>query len=341
MGRININFFFLTFIIALLILVGCEQKPKQKLKVKIKKLVTSRKILAKKQEIINTYRTTSELIAIKEVTLSAEISGKIIERNIYTGDFVEQGQLLYRIDRDFLDIEHQRLHEKILLQQVHISETKTNLQRQKRLGIATTTQKLENAHTRHLIAQKNLAILQQNLREIDLKITKTSLYAPFSGEISKFFFKRDELVQNSQPIVSLIDRSTLKAIAGIPENLLAQIKNSRIIVNVPSLKKRYTSQIFCIYPKINNNTKKVSIEIHIPNKNKQLYSGMFCEINFSLRKKEAIIVPLNFVKEAYGMHFVQIVEKNIIIKKKISAIIYNDKWLIKKGVKEGQELQEY
>lgn len=294
------------------------------------------------QKIVEKYETTGELVSVHEATLSAEVSGQIISRPIYVGDSVKKNQLLFSLDKELLEIEKHRLKQNIILEKARADEARSNLIRQQKLGIATTPQQLEKATTNYTIVQQNLAILQQNLRKVMVNINKTTVRAPFSGEISKVFINENEFAQTSQPLVTVTDRSTLKVVTGVPENIITKLsKNSEVQIFIPSIRQKYRSTIFCTYPVMNANTKKIPVEIRIANNKNFLYSGMFCRLYFRVAITKGIVIPFKFVKVAYNMYFVKVIHEQRVIEKRVAATLHKDGWLIERGIKVGQKIQEY
>ena len=298
--------------------------------------------VAKSRKIVEKYEATGELVSVHQATLSAEISGQIISRPIYVGDTIKKNQLLFSLDKELLEIEKHRLEQNIILEKARADEAKSNLVRQQRLGIATTPQQLEKATTNYTIIQQNLAILQQNLRKVMVNIDKTTIRAPFAGEISKVFINENEFAQASQPLVTITDRSTLKVVTGVPENIITKLsKNSEVLVVIPSIRQKYRSTIFCTYPVMNSNTKKIPVEIRIANNKNFLYSGMFCRLYFHVGTTTGIVIPFKFVKVAYDMHFIKVIHEQKVTEKRVAATLHKDGWLITRGIKVGQKIQEY
>ncbi|WP_372370737.1 efflux RND transporter periplasmic adaptor subunit [Candidatus Uabimicrobium sp. HlEnr_7] len=328
----------------LFLVIACDSSttPVAKKKTPASSPISLQEIIIKPRKIIKKYETTGELVSVNEVTLSSEINARIISRPVYVGDEVKKGQILFHLDSELLAIEEERLKQNILLEQARAFEAKNNLIRQQKLGTATTPQQRERASTNYTIIQQNLAILQQNLRKIKVNISKTIIRAPFSGEISKLFLNSNEFAQISHPLVTITDRSKLKVVTGIPEHIIVKLsKKNKVLIHVSSINKRYHSNIFCTYPSMNNNTKKIPIEVRIHNKNKLLFSGMFCRLSLTLAIKKGIIVPFEFIKVAYDMHFVKVADKKRFIEKRVSVALHKDGWLVTSGLKAGQKLQEY
>ncbi|BBM87819.1 efflux RND transporter periplasmic adaptor subunit [Candidatus Uabimicrobium amorphum] len=330
-------------LLCMLLFIGCNPsatKPKKRKKpptsVSLKEHVTTLR------KIVEKYETTGELVSVRQATLSAEVSGQIISRPIYVGDAVKKNQLLLSLEKELLAIEKKRLQQNIILEKARAYEAKSNLVRQQKLGIATTPQQLEKATTNYTIVQQNLAILQQNLRKVSVNISKTDIRAPFSGEISKVFVQENEFAQVSQPLVTITDRSTLKIVTGVPENVITKLsKKSEVQILIPSVERKYRSTVFCTYPVMNSNTKKIPVEIRIVNNNNFLYSGMFCRLYFRVGITKGIVVPFNFVKVAYDMYFVKVMQEQKFIEKRVAATLHKDGWLIMRGIKVGQKIQEY
>jgi membrane fusion protein, multidrug efflux system len=73
--------------------------------------------------------------------------------------------------------------------------------------------------------EKQIEMLNTNLADAKNALLDTDLYAPFDGYIAQKFVENYESIEHGQPIVSILDCSSLEVTVGIPEELLTQQHN--------------------------------------------------------------------------------------------------------------------
>jgi len=169
------NFRFLLFII-ILFLAGCKgtgsgpdnNNP-------VKKSVPVVAIFIQPRTLDNIILATGSLIANEEVELRSEIPGRIIAINFEEGSFVNKGDLLLKID----DRELQAQLKKLLVED---KQAKDDVYRKEKLLALKAVSQEEYDKT-----VNQSGIVQAQLELIKAQISKTEIYAPFSGRWLYFF----------------------------------------------------------------------------------------------------------------------------------------------------------
>lgn len=148
------------------------------------------------------------------VSLSFRIAGPITTFNVRTGDYVKKGDVIAEIDkRDY------RLQ--IQSTEAQYKQLKSEYERYKDLFgkgkiPANSYEKIESGYLMAKTAYEN-AVNQLN---------DTELQAPFSGYIYEKMAENYQTVGAGQPIVSVIDLSSLEVVIGVPENQILDLRGS-------------------------------------------------------------------------------------------------------------------
>lgn len=159
-----------------------------------------------------------------EVKLSPDVSGEITELYVKEGDSVVKGQLLLRIRPDNYELAVQRSQASLntskaalaqaqsrqLQAEAQLTRSKANFDRQKSLFEQKVISELEfeQATAEYKVAQQELEAAKQNVissqyniqsanstvNETIQNLTRTSVYAPISGIISKLSVEKGERV---------------------------------------------------------------------------------------------------------------------------------------------------
>ncbi|MHC4414675.1 MAG: efflux RND transporter periplasmic adaptor subunit [Planctomycetota bacterium] len=153
--------------------------------------------------------------ASQQVDLAFQVAGPLIELAVRSGDRVEQGQLLARIDpRDFIN-ERDSARAKVTETESILSRVKDARARQ-----AASERELIDAQSAFDIATADLQINEKAVED-------TYLRAPFAGVIANRFVDNFQNVRAKEPIVSLQDVSAVEIEVNVPEERVASAKNAR------------------------------------------------------------------------------------------------------------------
>jgi len=152
------------------------------------------------------------ILATEETTLSSQMGGRILRVHIGLGDAVDKGAPLLEFDCSEQQAQLQAAQAEYRgLRETHL--TKLKLQA---LGAAGELEVTVAAAT----ADK--AKSQVDVRESQLAYCKVS--APFSGRIARLRVKASESVNLGQPLVEIVNSTTLKAQMFVPSSYIRIIK---------------------------------------------------------------------------------------------------------------------
>ncbi len=147
--------------------------------------------------------------AVGEINAAFSVPGRLIERPARVGSEVEAGDLLARIDpSDF---------QNALMQ----AEARTTRARAMRDRVARAAEAGAVARQDLTNAQ---ADLDEALAEVEIRakaLEDTQLRAPFDGVIAATFVENFQNVQARQPVMRVLDISSIECVVNIPEGLIS------------------------------------------------------------------------------------------------------------------------
>ncbi|MDX9848140.1 MAG: efflux RND transporter periplasmic adaptor subunit [Tenuifilaceae bacterium] len=180
-----------------------------------------------------------------EVKISPEVSGEIIELTVKEGDKVTRGQLLCRIKPDTYISMKERAMAAVNSAKARLTQAEAQLQqsqlsynRNKQLfeQKAISESDYENAKTSYQVAQAdvkaavfNVESAEASFKEANENLSKTTIYAPMSGTISKLSVELGERVVGTAQmagteILRIADLSRMEARVSVNENDIVRVK---------------------------------------------------------------------------------------------------------------------
>lgn len=180
-----------------------------------------------------------------EVKISPEVSGEIIELTVKEGDKVTRGQLLCRIKPDTYISMKERAMAAVNSAKARLTQAEAQLQqsqlsynRNKQLfeQKAISESDYENAKTSFQVAQAdvkaavfNVESAEASFKEANENLSKTTIYAPMSGTISKLSVELGERVVGTAQmagteILRIADLSRMEARVSVNENDIVRVK---------------------------------------------------------------------------------------------------------------------
>jgi len=217
----------------------------------------------------------------EEVDLSFETSGKVIGINFTEGTRVKKGDLLAKINDRPLQAQLEKL-----TVQLKLAEEKEFRQRSLLDKDAISQESYDQVQT-------DVQSLKADINLIRARISETELKAPFDGIIGVRYISEGSYTNSSTKIAKLVKISPLKIGFSIPEKYASEIKNGYpIVFKVDGNDKVFNAAVYAIDPKIDVDTRSITIRALFQNKNEELKPGIFAKVTLELSKiNNAIAIP--------------------------------------------------
>jgi HlyD family secretion protein len=200
---------------------------------------------AELRSITETITANGKIQPEKEVKISPDVAGEIVELTVKEGDHVEKGQLLCRIKPDIYISQRDRSMAAISSAKARQAQTEAQFiqadlsyKRSKQLFDEQTISKseFEQAEASYQVAKSevdaarySVTSAEASLKEANENLVKTSIYAPMTGNISMLLVEAGERVVGTSmmtgtEMMRVADLSRMEAQVQVNENDIVRVK---------------------------------------------------------------------------------------------------------------------
>ena len=200
--------------------------------------------IVEKRVIVETITANGKIQPEKEVKISPDVSGEIVELTIKEGDHVEKGQLLLRIKPDTYISQKERslaaissARARLAQSEAQFTQAELSFKRNKQLYGEQTISKsdYEQAEASYIIAKAevdaakfSVVSSEASLKEANEMLIKTSIYAPMSGTVSMLLVELGERVAGTNlmagtELLRVADLSRMEAQVEVNENDIVRV----------------------------------------------------------------------------------------------------------------------
>lgn len=200
---------------------------------------------AEKRTIVETITANGKIQPEKEVKITPDVSGEIVELTVKEGDRVEKGQLLLRIKPDVYISQRDRSIAAISSARARLAQAEAqylqaelSFKRTKQLYDEQTISKsdFEQAEASYSVAKAevdaakfSVVSTEASLKEANEQLVKTSIYAPMTGTISMLLVELGERVAGTgmmagTEMLRVADLSRMEAQVEVNENDIPRVK---------------------------------------------------------------------------------------------------------------------
>lgn len=151
-----------------------------------------------------TAEAAGELEPVYKVEVKSKASGEILQLFVDSGDEVEPGTLLARVDPRDVENAHDQATADLEVAEVRLTIAKTQLNRSQGLlgSEVITAQEYEQREMEYANAQAALVRAQTNLELAELRLTDVTIRAPVAGTILEKLVENGQVIQSATGNVS-------------------------------------------------------------------------------------------------------------------------------------------
>ena len=242
------------------------------------------------------------LVAVRGVTLAAELQGRVTQITFESGSTVRRGAVLVQLD---ISTEQAQLQSA----QADASLAKISLDRTRKLRREESSSQADLDAAEARAAQSAAAVAQ-----LEAIIAKKTIRAPFDGRISIRQVELGQIVGPGTPIASLQSVSPIYADFWLPQQAVADLKPGlrATLRTDPFPDARWDGEVTVVNPEIDPATRNVRVRATFPNDDGRLRPGLFANVDVvSGEPRKVLQVPATAVIYApYGDSVYALTEKD-------------------------------
>ncbi len=333
----------------LVLLAACNSKSANKKSADDERIYPAVKV-AEKDTLLNV-PYVADIQAQKNVELRSRTEGVLEKIFIKEGQYVSEGQLLFKISDSDLQIEKSRAEAAYnsALADAKVAEVEVDrVQILVEKKVITQTE-LELAKAKHkaLLAKADIASAEKNA--IERKISYTRVLAPFTGVVDRIPLKEGSLLPPGSLLTTLSDVRNVYAYFNISENEYFQIvqngsdspenKAIRLVLPDGSVYP-YTGILAAAESEIDGNTGNIAFKAIFTNPQHVLRHGASGKILIERAVPRAILVPQKAVFEIQDKNYVFMLDGDNVAKMKSIGVNQRiaDYYIVNDGLNSGDKV---
>jgi len=245
---------------------------------------------------------TGSLAANQQVDIVSELTRKIVRVNVREGASVQAGQLLFELDNADLQAQLQKLRQQEKLAALNEERLRDLIAHE-----AVVQQDYDQAFT-------NLKVLQAQVAELQVTISKTHIKAPFGGQVGIVHVYPGAVVSVNTILTNIQDNSVVKLDFQVPEKYAHIITaGSEQRFTVSSDTKQYTAKVIARESSLDQNTRTLLVRAVSANPGRSLLPGQSARLHLALHSSaDALMVSSQALMPSSQGYSVYTVKNNIV-----------------------------
>ncbi|MEE8219556.1 MAG: efflux RND transporter periplasmic adaptor subunit [bacterium] len=228
--------------------------------------------------------------------IASETEGLVVCCPAEEGQSIRKGQLLAQLRRVPIDLKLREARAARQRTEAEHTNARREAARRKDLyeqGVIAIEEYQVTATSAQAAAER-VAEAQAVVARLEDELAQTSITAPFDGVVVKEHTEVGQWLNRGDPVVELLDLSTVDVIVPVPERHIAQVRRgeaaSLILDALPG--RSFTGQVSQVIPQANAESRTFPIKVQVANPDGLIKSGMFARVTLPVgRGRRALAVP--------------------------------------------------
>lgn len=259
-------------------------------------------IRAEPAKAASTLMLPGNLEAFTDTAIYARTTGYVARWNADLGDQVKAGATLAVIDAPEVDQELNQARANLEQAKANLELARISAERWTSLAKqnAVAQQDVDTRQADYRARQADVAASTANVQRLEQLKSFEIVTAPFDGVVSARNVDVGNLVgpNSNAELFHLTQSRILRVYVDVPQAFVRDIKKGLpVTVTVPEFpQSKFTGQVTRLAGALNVASRTLRTEVQLPNDDRQLLAGMYCELHFSLQPSAAtLIIPSNDV----------------------------------------------
>jgi RND family efflux transporter MFP subunit len=282
---------FAAAIAAALALAACGEKPAARPAAPAAALRTA---AVETRDVDLTLTAEAVVEAVRQSTVSAQVSGRIVDIRFDVGDRVEKGAVIVRIDERAAGQALAASEAQARGAEANLAHARAELERSRRLLAQKFISQAayDKAETEFKAAEQQMKATLAGAGVAATEKSFATIAAPYSGVVAARHVQLGEMAAPGKPLMTGFDPSSLRAVANVASSQVGAITSStQARVEVPSAGKWIAAKRVTVVPSADPRTHSTQVRVELPEDASGIYPGVFARVHFVVGRAPRLMVP--------------------------------------------------
>ncbi|MBL8484600.1 MAG: efflux RND transporter periplasmic adaptor subunit [Rhodocyclaceae bacterium] len=245
-----------------------------------------------------TYAAEGVVEAVKQSTVAAQISGRIVQINFDVGDYVEKGAVILRIDEREAAQAVSGTRAQVAQAQANLAQARASYERTRALVAQKFVSQaaLDKAQADFKAAQAQLEAMLAGAGQAETVRGFTAVTAPYAGVVAARLVELGEMATPGKPLMSGFDPRELRVVANIPQYMLGRVRSgSAARVEIPSLQRWLEVKEVSVLPVSDARLLSTRVRLTLPEGVRDVFPGVFARAHFVIGEAQRLVLPASAV----------------------------------------------
>lgn len=245
------------------------------------------------KELIRVTAAEGIVEAVRQSTLAAQVSGRVVALGVKAGDTVKAGEVLAQIDPRSAEQAEVASQSQVREARANLANVKAKYERSRQLFAQKFISQaaFDQAQADWLAAQEQTSAAVANAGQAATSKSLTTITAPYAGVVASTDVEVGDMATPGRALLTVFDPRELRVTATLPQAVLAQARLDRpITVEIPTLERTLTARDVTMLPIADIRTHTTRVRLTLP-ESTGLLPGQYARALFVTGRTRALAIP--------------------------------------------------
>lgn len=268
------------------------------------------------QAVTHTLKAVGSFFAEDEVTISAEVDGRISQIVVDEGYPLETGQIVLRLEQERPQLEVARAEAEVREARANVELQQVTLKRRAEL---LKEQMISQQAYDEIAAQAELAKARLERAETILRLARksfkdTTVVSPLDGIVTTRHVAKGEYIKAGESLFTAVKTHPLKLTFTLPERFAGHVRQDQhVTVKVKAYPDReFAGHIYFINAQVDPQTRALQLKALVDNREGLLKPGFFADVQVLLGTNDnAVVLPQEAVVQREDRALAYVIEDGV------------------------------
>jgi len=240
-----------------------------------------------REKVAMTFTRRGTLAPSSQVSVSAEITSRVVKRHVAAGDRIKQGSPILELDGALLKIRLDEAKARLESAEAQLKEAKA--QRDDAEKLEDDDDLKRDARIRCEAAEAACRVAQTQATEAETTYESRIVRAPLDGTVARCFVEMGEYAASGRPVAEIIVTDPLTAEVSLT-GLETESLRGGARCSVATEEASWQARLVRIAPMADPRTKRFSAQVEVANPEGRLRAGMHVDVTFHGAASEPVLL---------------------------------------------------